>query len=322
MSTIENKNRASNTFRNSHCEPHHSQWLRNTLSDLDEKIMALITIIQEEDDSSIHRDKIYQKKTQQLIKMGEEFHKSYHLFSEGYDKLSSELSEPIQSKSLFSMNSYSRRSSEGVIGSSVVAKPETLDTLPEVVVEFDYSKFGPESPNYAIDDQSPTEEINPILKSRQETGVSQVEEGECKVIRITEVKNVLGSNCRGTTRDFPMDSFELSLQVLKLITENQSQQAELIRRNEAKKEIIKDLYCKLDRFMNENKVLHDQLRSSKHGVNKNQSKLSKLKRLVLRKFLVALTAYSHPRHLCAKFPYHKSPHETYCNMLNLQCYCT
>ncbi|XP_043694339.1 protein NETWORKED 3A-like [Telopea speciosissima] len=202
MSTMENK-------INTYWQLRQSQWLLNTLSDLDEKILAMITIIQEEENSLIQRDEMYQKKTLELIEMGKEFHKSYHLFAEAYDQLSFESTEPIQSKSLSFKNNHS-------------------------------------------------------------TG-----------------KGVIGSN-----GDFQMGSFEkenmwheLSFQVFKLIAENQSQQAELISRNSAKRETIKDLNCNLEKQLNENKVLHAQLRFYRQVVNKNQSLFSKLKRLILGKFL-------------------------------------
>ncbi|KAK9665125.1 hypothetical protein RND81_14G092000 [Saponaria officinalis] len=39
--------------------------------------------------------------------------------------------------------------------------------------------------------------------------------------------------------------------------------------------------------------------------------------LVFEKGQVACRDYPHPRHLCVKFPFQKTPHESYCNM----CYC-
>ncbi|KAF8400046.1 hypothetical protein HHK36_015921 [Tetracentron sinense] len=78
---------------------------------------------------------------------------------------------------------------------------------------------------------------------------------------------------------------ELRLQVSKLMEENLWQQAELMWRNDEKRKAIKDLCLQPNQLINEKRTLLSclSLRSSKVGTMRNQSQLSRLKGLILRK---------------------------------------
>lgn len=78
--------------------------------------------------------------------------------------------------------------------------------------------------------------------------------------------------------------FELRSEVAKLMEENLRQQAELIRRNDEKREAIKELNLQLDRLMAENKALWSLIKCSKDIMKHNNSPMSKLKDLLLGKF--------------------------------------
>ncbi|XP_010250557.1 PREDICTED: protein NETWORKED 3A-like [Nelumbo nucifera] len=244
-------------------------WLQATLSDLNEKTKAMLVLIQEDGDSFVQRDEMYYKRRPELIKMVEEFHRSYRSLAERYDQLRSKPGSSLLVQSRFSSPSNSfkhMRTKESTRSSSTDAKLETSESRPESVVE---------DPDFEIRDHNQKE-------GRCEALLLDAKEVDEKVSGFGVDLNLVG--------DFPVDSFErestsseLRFQVWKLMEDNLRQQEELIRRNDEKREAIKDLCFLVDRLMNENKALQNCLRCSEVGRKQNKSHISKLKRLIFGK---------------------------------------
>ncbi|WOL05048.1 hypothetical protein Cni_G13771 [Canna indica] len=75
----------------SHISPKHSKWLRDNLSDMDNKIKTMIRLVEEDADSFAQRAEMYYKKRPELIKLVEEFYRAYRALAERYDHVTGAL---------------------------------------------------------------------------------------------------------------------------------------------------------------------------------------------------------------------------------------
>nr|XP_008390186.2 LOW QUALITY PROTEIN: protein NETWORKED 4B [Malus domestica] len=89
----------------SHNRPNQSQWLEATLSELNQKTKLMLNIIEEDGDSFAKRAEMLFKRKPKLIKMLEDFYKSYRSLAEKYDQLRSELIQVSHLRSFSSLNS-------------------------------------------------------------------------------------------------------------------------------------------------------------------------------------------------------------------------
>ncbi|KAK9271951.1 hypothetical protein L1049_002318 [Liquidambar formosana] len=262
--------------------PHQSQWLQTTLSDLDKKMKAMLSVIEEDGDSLAHRVEMYYKKRPELIKMIEEFNSSYRSLAERYDQLSSQSAHaPNSGTSSPSLDCRKKQqisndnNSSKAVGSPVDSKLEAFDSHPESIVEDPEVEF--DSANYNFKSLN---EVAEDLMSNEPCNMTNTDN------EITHFE--LGWKMAG---DFPTGSFNLEntwsalkFQVMKLMEENLQQQAELIRRNNEKRNAIKELRCQLDQLKGENRALQSCLGCSKIDVKDNRSQISTLKGLKLGKF--------------------------------------
>ncbi|XP_074573115.1 protein NETWORKED 1A-like [Curcuma longa] len=69
----------------SHISPKLSKWLQDNLADMDNKIKAMIRLIEEDADSFAQRAEMYYKKRPELLKLLEEFYRAYRALAERYD---------------------------------------------------------------------------------------------------------------------------------------------------------------------------------------------------------------------------------------------
>ncbi|CAL9090034.1 unnamed protein product [Musa acuminata var. zebrina] len=69
----------------SHISPKHSKWLQDNLADIDDKVKAMIRLIEEDADSFAQRAEMYYKKRPELMKLVEEFYRAYRALAERYD---------------------------------------------------------------------------------------------------------------------------------------------------------------------------------------------------------------------------------------------
>ncbi|KAL0911025.1 hypothetical protein M5K25_019128 [Dendrobium thyrsiflorum] len=75
----------------SHISPKNSKWLQDNLSDMDNKIKAMIKLIEEDADSFARRAEMYYKKRPDLMKLVEEFYRAYRALAERYDHVTGAL---------------------------------------------------------------------------------------------------------------------------------------------------------------------------------------------------------------------------------------
>ncbi|KAK9008057.1 hypothetical protein V6N11_074961 [Hibiscus sabdariffa] len=213
------------------------------INDLDTKVHAILSIIVQDDgDSFAKRAEMYYQKRPQLIEMVEDLHKTYRSLAEKYDQLRSQL-----------------HSSKCV---ELEGNGSVQDRDPEAKLDDDVSDSDVQATNHGSE-------------TKPEDKTSYQEEKK-------SVSNGIGFQ-RNTSDGYQAAMLEhekvwneLRFKVSELVEDNLSHQAELIRRNDAKRETIRDLCSKMN-MMDEN---------GNHKVTKKtQSQVSRLKRIFLGRFM-------------------------------------
>ncbi|KAJ6777042.1 PROTEIN NETWORKED 4A [Salix koriyanagi] len=223
--------------------PQHSQWLQKTLSDMNERMQTMMTLL-EEDGNSPDRVASHSKRRLELVQMLEEFNRSYRYLAETYDRLRSKFlvkdSRPAPLYTAIDSNK------ETPIESSDNSNLEISDSYPQFVVEdpeikCDSANFDVEYLDKLVDELMLTEECKMKLKEKREIGENQMDK-------------------RG--RDiFPSRKF----QITNLMEENLQQQTELARRNIEKKLVIDKLRLQLEHVKAENRSLQNCISCLKVG---------------------------------------------------------
>uniref|UniRef100_A0A7N0V031 NAB domain-containing protein n=1 Tax=Kalanchoe fedtschenkoi TaxID=63787 RepID=A0A7N0V031_KALFE len=75
----------------SHIRTKQSKWLEQNLQDMEEKVQAVVKLIEEDGDSFAKRAEMYYKKRPELINFVEESYRAYRSLAERYDHISTEL---------------------------------------------------------------------------------------------------------------------------------------------------------------------------------------------------------------------------------------
>ncbi|KAH7302244.1 hypothetical protein KP509_23G062200 [Ceratopteris richardii] len=79
----------------SHNSPKHSKWLQSSLQDLDEKVKAMLYLIQEDGETFAQRAEMYYQRRPELINLVEDFYRAYRSLAERYDRLTGEIRQNI-----------------------------------------------------------------------------------------------------------------------------------------------------------------------------------------------------------------------------------
>ncbi|KAL4353167.1 hypothetical protein GQ457_06G043750 [Hibiscus cannabinus] len=74
-----------------HIRTKQSKWMEQSLQDMEEKVTAVLKVIEEDGDSFAKRAEMYYKKRPELIEFVEEFYRAYRALAERYDHISKEL---------------------------------------------------------------------------------------------------------------------------------------------------------------------------------------------------------------------------------------
>ncbi|GAY59221.1 hypothetical protein CUMW_192960 [Citrus unshiu] len=233
--------------------PLQSLWLRTTLSESEKKMKAMMTLLEEGEVMSVETDDIRNRRKPELIKMLEDFNRSYRALAEQCDKLRS------KSHHLLHSGSSSTSSSSRKMG-------HPSNNQKRTVGGFDDPKFE------ASDTQS-------------ESAV-EVPDVECNSANSHfEYLNRLADELMSSGPGRKNTWHELKFQLTKLMEESLRQQAELLKRNDEKRKIIDKLRAHIECLRNQNRALQSDLRFSKVEVKSNQT--SRLSGLSFNKFFKA-----------------------------------
>lgn len=272
-------------------------------AELDKKMKAVMTILEENDSSSVERDQIFNNRKPELIQRLEDFNRSYCSLAEQCALLRSKshhvfhLGCPSSSSFSYSRKvGYQSKSQKRVVRSFSDPKLVAFDSTSEPVfgdpdVQYNNIHFHFEYLNRLADELMSTDSFENVLET--ETEIKDNDKGK----ETTEVPNkekmkINGSDIsEATTEEFLTGSFEwkntwheLKFRVTKLMQESLRQQAELLKRNEDKRKTIKALRAQMEHLRSQNRALQSSLRFSKVEVKSNRFHMPRLSGLLFNKF--------------------------------------
>lgn len=276
---------------------YQSQWLQTTISDLDEKLGAMMTIL--EDGNSPKQGHMHCNWREDLIQMLEEFGQSYRVLAISYNQLKSKssagtfhsrsLSSSATSKTLRA--SCNRRATGNLEGKKL---KKDFNSHRKYLrghsdVRFDGSDLDFEILKKQEDESDELSSCNPCsmkLESEVECGDIQTED---KMIDFSINENILMKiedlelNQRTEDPSTINSEFEsmwptLKYQMTKLTDDNLHQLEELVQRNDEKRETIKRLQLEVETLKRENKALQISSRFSNADSECSQSQTSRPRR--------------------------------------------
>ncbi|KAJ8759377.1 hypothetical protein K2173_006897 [Erythroxylum novogranatense] len=237
-------------WSDSHKRHHQSQWLRASLSDLEKKTSMMVNIIQNNGDTFAERSETFYKRRHELVEIVKHLHESYQALAEKYNQLRSEWLGVAR----LSLSSPSLDSSKQLQFLLDFFKENKTTTMLEA------STFYPE---FVTKKHSGTETQDISL----EHGV--LSQMEAEIVGDKSLRKIINGNDEGDVRLEGEELWnELRLKIWKLMEENMRQQAELAKRNDEKREIIKHLQSVVNELMEENRAL----KSCLPGIQSSASK--------------------------------------------------
>jgi hypothetical protein len=193
------------------------------IADLDNKTKLMLSIIDDDGVSFAKRAEMFYNSRPELIKMVEDLHKSYRLLAQNYDHLKSSSINPRAFSPLgcFRRVQHLRNSSGEMELEAFISHPQPVAEDPG---------FEAETSNFDLRKKNSNEK---------------------KIINGGVEHSKFGMPDLKRTKMWD----ELQLEVTKLMEDNLRQQAELMRRNDEKREAIKELFSQIKKLMDENRAL-------------------------------------------------------------------
>ncbi|KAK9015628.1 hypothetical protein V6N11_006727 [Hibiscus sabdariffa] len=212
-------------FDSHHDGSKRSQWLQSTLSELDNKTQAMLKLIEEDADSFAKRAEMYYKKRPELISLVQDFYRSHRLLAERYDQIKSDPGTRLVTtlgSPFASMKCHSDK---------------TMNFMDKI---YDSSSETFDSDDYAeseVDDPEHDESAEEVEDPKQED-------------------NYKTSKEEAATNVFDDDVMKLREELAKLKDENKAQ---LIQKDEEKKEVIRQLSLAVQVLKDENMELRKSI---------------------------------------------------------------
>ncbi|KAG4912602.1 hypothetical protein AAZX31_19G090300 [Glycine max] len=273
---------------------YQSQWLQTTISDLDEKLDAMKTILN--GDNSPNQESMDCKWRGDLIQMLDEFGQSYRVLALAYNQLKFNTSNGT-----FNSGSLSSSGTSNTICAICNKRPtgnledkklnEGWNHHPKYSAEhsnikFDGSNLGFDQFNKQGDECREFLSADPCnmkFKSELECRDTQMED---RMNKISTTENVLmkieDSELNQRNEDPSMINFKfdnmwstLKYQITKLTEDNMHQLVELVQRNDEKRETIRRLQFEVETLKCENKALQTSLRHSNADSECDQPQISR-----------------------------------------------
>ncbi|GJW31388.1 NETWORKED 3A-like protein [Tanacetum coccineum] len=205
-----------------------SQRLQSTLSDVENKVKNMLSLMEDDGDTFAKRAEMYYKKRPSLVEYVEDLRGSYKSLAKKYDQL---------------MNRYKSTRTFSKPGSPISEHKRFPLKVQNSSSDLDYEFLDFEG------------QLSPDSQT-----------GKPKVVMVDD--------------DFEKNWEELRLNVIKLVDENLEQQAELVKRNDEKREAINGLRANVQRLVAGNVELKSRLAHMNVDVKSNRSQLSKAKNVI------------------------------------------
>ncbi|KAH7516799.1 protein NETWORKED 3C [Ziziphus jujuba] len=233
---------------------HKSQWLETTLSELDDKIKLILSMIEEDGDSFAKRAKMFYERRPELIKVLEDLHKSYRSLAEKYDHLNSGLSHALHSASFSSLKALRH------VHSSTHHQMNVMMINPDA--DDDQNSLKLKAPaadqhhhHHHLDDTEIDYEC--LLEKKKKKKKFDYDDDDYDGTTSNRGSSDGEEEYQKNKKTWSISGKE----VMELIEDHVRQRGELIRRNKEKRETIKDLRNQVNRLIGENQALKDCLHS-------------------------------------------------------------
>ncbi|KAJ0111455.1 hypothetical protein Patl1_02565 [Pistacia atlantica] len=281
---------------------HQSLWLQTTLSEMDKKMKAMMTLL-EEDNSSSKIVEIQCTRKSELIRMLEDFNRSYRSLAEQHDQLrckshyvlrSGSSSSSSNSRKIRQISDNQKRVAESFNDPKLAAFDSHSDSIigdPDAECDIANFDFDIEYLNRLADELLSTEQRKMNLETKIIFEDKEMDQETTESSNKEEIKMNASELGPATTRDFATDIYrwentwpEIKIQVTKLMVENLQQKAELLKRNQQKRKTINRLREEIERLKNENRTLQNYTKFSKVELKRSQSQMSRLSESIFSKF--------------------------------------
>ncbi|KAK7336146.1 hypothetical protein VNO77_16679 [Canavalia gladiata] len=287
--SMEKENKDPESWSSTHI--HQSQWLQTTISDLDEKLDAMMTIL--EGVNSPNQEHEPCKRREDLLQMLEEFGQSYRVLAISYNQLKSKTSHGSFHPGSLSSTSTSKTicaiCNKRVASKLEGKKLEDSNRRPKSPVEhsdikLDGTNLGFELFNKQEDECHELLSVEPYrvkLKPKLERRDTQMEDimtefstNENALMKIEDLElNQRIEDPSMTNFEFDNTWSMLKYQVTKLTEDNLQQVVALVQRNDEKRETIRRLQLEVEALKYENNALQISSRHSNAGSECDQPQI-------------------------------------------------
>ncbi|PIA61673.1 hypothetical protein AQUCO_00300894v1 [Aquilegia coerulea] len=228
----------------SHNSPRRSTWLQSTLSELDEKTMTMLKLIEADADSFAQRAEMYYKKRPALVNMVEDFYRAHRSLAERFDMLKAEPRTRFMTPLTHSL------SAKFQMTKAIVSKEKSYDSYSETYSEAEESE---------IDD--PEQDT----KSQVDRKVGAGEEDESAESEVDDPEHIEGVGEGVVNMVNESEVMKLRNEIERLKEENRIQKEQLMQKDEEKREVIRQLSLSME-------ILKENVNLCKKSTVKESSK--------------------------------------------------
>ncbi|KAF5196233.1 Networked 3a, partial [Thalictrum thalictroides] len=238
------ENKASHPWWfDSHNSQRRSTWLQSTLTELDEKTVTMLKLIEADADSFAQRAEMYYKKRPALVNMVEDFYRAHRSLAERFDMLKSEPRTRFMTPLTHSL------SAKFQMTKAIISKEKLYDS---------YSESYSEAEESEVDDPEQDTET-------QVRKVGAGEEEESAESEVDDPKPVNRVEERGVNLVHESEVMKLRNEIERLKEENRIQKEQLMQKDEEKREVIRQLCLSLE-------ILKENVNLCKRSTVKESSK--------------------------------------------------
>ncbi|KAI9084026.1 hypothetical protein K1719_034022 [Acacia pycnantha] len=256
---------------------HQSQWLQTTISDLDEKMKAITTILKE-DYCSDQGAGMREKGRKDIKQVLEELSKSYRTLAIAYDHLSEKAAGNLPSQKL--EDAFDCHLKSVVMGSDMKFDGTDLNVGQINKLEDEYHEL-----TSAVKPSSVTFEDGLESKGTQEEEImTDFSTNENFLVQIEGFESSPKMEDPSITHcDFGKMWSGPDFQITQLVEDNLQQLVELVKRNDEKRETIKKLKLEIEALKSENKALQISVRYSNADSERDQPQTPGRRRISVSK---------------------------------------
>ncbi|XWS31659.1 hypothetical protein CRYUN_Cryun23aG0095300 [Craigia yunnanensis] len=241
-------------FDSHHNGSKRSPWLQSTLSELEKKTKAMLKLIEEDADSFAQRAEMYYKKRPELISLVEDFYRTHRLLAERYDQVKSDPGTRLVTTLGSPFSSVKYRSEK-----TINVADKTYDNCSETFDSEDYAESEVDDPELEDGTEEEVEDLEQEDKCEIDIVVKGDVEKEDGTLFDQEVTEEVSSEVCND------EVMKLREEIERLKEENKIQKAQLMQKDEEKREVIRQLSLAVQVLKDENMELKKSILKESSG---------------------------------------------------------